>query len=217
MPGRASAAANTARTSASQRSPTAVSATLRLVRTRSWTPSSRFQGLDGLAQGWLGDVQAFGGAAEMQLLGDGDEISELPEIHPAHQIICTEYKIVENYIFHYCFWGGLESSADGEVPQGKEPPDVPSSPRRHRIFQHRPDQCMERRLRGDLPAFSLAANEAFGFAAATLRYEEVFPPSVAVDAVNLRLTPRPFSPVTSLCHGKRPMERRNPRHRAACY
>ena len=29
----------------------------------------------------LGDVQAFGGAAEVPLLGDGDEVAQVPELH----------------------------------------------------------------------------------------------------------------------------------------
>lgn len=44
------------------------------------------QRLDLLAQRRLGDPQALGGAAEVQLLGDGDEIAQVPEFHAAPPI-----------------------------------------------------------------------------------------------------------------------------------
>ena len=34
-----------------------------------------------LAQRRLGDADALGGAAEVQLLGDGDEVAQVPEVH----------------------------------------------------------------------------------------------------------------------------------------
>ena len=41
------------------------------------------QRADGLAQRRLGHVQAFGGAAEMQLLGHGDELAKMAQVHGA--------------------------------------------------------------------------------------------------------------------------------------
>ncbi|MFZ0088473.1 MAG: hypothetical protein WAL63_03130 [Solirubrobacteraceae bacterium] len=41
-----------------------------------------FEGADGLAQGRLGDVKPLGGASEVQLVGDGDEVAQLREGDP---------------------------------------------------------------------------------------------------------------------------------------
>jgi hypothetical protein len=41
----------------------------------------RLQRADLLAQRRLGDVQALGGAREVQLLGDGDEIAQVTQLH----------------------------------------------------------------------------------------------------------------------------------------
>ena len=43
---------------------------------------TRLQRLDLLGQGRPGDLQAGGGAAEVELLGDGDEIAKLAQLHP---------------------------------------------------------------------------------------------------------------------------------------
>ncbi|MCY1182798.1 hypothetical protein D9M73_233760 [compost metagenome] len=40
-----------------------------------------FQRLDLLAQRRLGNAQLSGGAAEMQLLGDGDEVTQVTQLH----------------------------------------------------------------------------------------------------------------------------------------
>ena len=37
--------------------------------------------LDVLGEGWLRDVEPFGGAAEMQFLGDGNEAAERSQVH----------------------------------------------------------------------------------------------------------------------------------------
>src|SRR5690606_27195369 len=44
-------------------------------------PEFLFQGLDLLAQRRLGNAQHLSGAAEMQLLGDGDEIAQVAQFH----------------------------------------------------------------------------------------------------------------------------------------
>jgi hypothetical protein len=57
--------------------PAPVSRTERLVRSNSWAPTVGFERLDRLAQRRLADVQALGGAREVQLLGDGDEVAQV--------------------------------------------------------------------------------------------------------------------------------------------
>ena len=61
----------------------AVSATRRRVRASSGTPSSASSAAICWRQRWLGDVQPRRRAAEVQLLGDGDEVSELAKLHDA--------------------------------------------------------------------------------------------------------------------------------------
>jgi hypothetical protein len=39
--------------------------------------------VDLLAERGLGDSETLGGAPEMQLLGDGDEIAEVAKLHPS--------------------------------------------------------------------------------------------------------------------------------------
>jgi hypothetical protein len=43
--------------------------------------------LDLLAEGGLGDAEAGGGAAEMQLLGDGGEVAEVAELHDCNRSV----------------------------------------------------------------------------------------------------------------------------------
>ena len=47
-------------------------------------PELPFQPLQPLAQRGLDDVLACGGPTEMQLLGEGDEVAQLPKLHVAH-------------------------------------------------------------------------------------------------------------------------------------
>ena len=44
-------------------------------------PKLPFQQADLLGQRWLGDEESLGGAGEMQFLGDGLEVSEIPEVY----------------------------------------------------------------------------------------------------------------------------------------
>jgi hypothetical protein len=65
------------------------------------------EGGNGLRQRRLGHVQALGGAAEMQLFGDGDEIAQLAEVDIHRyafpliftRLICCAYHSPANLIF----------------------------------------------------------------------------------------------------------------------
>ena len=76
----ASAAASSGTASSSSCRPAGVRLTLRRSRSSSLRAELLLERLDLPAQRRLGDVQRFGGAAEMQLLGDRDEPADLDQI-----------------------------------------------------------------------------------------------------------------------------------------
>ena len=61
--------------------PPSVSATWRLLRSSSGTPTSVFQLLDLLAEGGLRGVQPLRGASKIQLFGDRHEVTQVAQFH----------------------------------------------------------------------------------------------------------------------------------------
>ena len=76
----ASAAASSGTASSSSCLPAGVRLTERRSRSRSFVAELLLERLDLPAQRGLGDVQRFGRAPEVQLLGDGDEPADLDQI-----------------------------------------------------------------------------------------------------------------------------------------
>ena len=65
----------------SSTSPAGASSTLRVVRYRSGSPSSASKRRICCESGGCAMCSRCGGAAEMPLLGDGDEVAQMPELH----------------------------------------------------------------------------------------------------------------------------------------
>src|SRR5690349_5104509 len=68
--------------------------------------------MDLLAERRLRDPETLGGAPEMQFLGDGDEIAEVPKLHPSALKTCETS----------CSYGDLQTVPNEHIDRKKTPP-----------------------------------------------------------------------------------------------
>ena len=76
----ASAASRAARAGSSSAVPASVNVTRRVVRSRSRDPQLPLESRDRRAERLLGDVQPLRGTREVELLRDGDEVPQVPQL-----------------------------------------------------------------------------------------------------------------------------------------